>query len=68
MVGGAVGGFLTYLFSLAAPGMGITFIPGLLLYIGDFGAMFQYIIVIIVSMAVSFLLVRAQKSAILEEI
>lgn len=68
MVGGAVGGFLTYLFSLAAPGMGITFIPGLLLYIGDFGAMFQYIIVIIVSMAVSFLLVRAQKNAILEEI
>ena len=68
MVGGAVGGFLTYLFSLAAPGMGITFIPGLLLYIGDFGAMLQYIIVIVVAMAVSFLLVRAQSKQILEEL
>ena len=68
MVGGAVGGFLTYLFSLAAPGMGITFIPGLLLYIGDFGAMLQYVIVILISMAVSFVLVRAQSKQILEEL
>lgn len=68
MVGGAVGGLLTYLFSLAAPGMGITFIPGLLLYVGDFGAMLQYIIVILAAMAVSFLLVRLQSKQIIAEV
>lgn len=31
-VGGAVGGLVTYIFQLTASGMGITFIPGLLLY------------------------------------
>ena len=68
MVGGAVGGLITYFFNLAATGMGITFIPGLLLYISDLGALVQYIIVILAAMAVSFLLVRVQSKQILEEI
>ena len=41
VIGGAVGGFVTYLFQLAAPGMGITFVPGLLLYTGNMGALGQ---------------------------
>lgn len=67
MIGGAIGGLVTYIFNLTATGMGITFIPGLLLYVGEFGALFQYLIVILVAMAVSFILVRIQKSAILKE-
>ena len=68
MVGGALGGFITYLFNLAAPGMGITFIPGLLLYIGNNSAMLQYLIVIVVAFATSFVLVQAQRKAIISEI
>lgn len=68
MVGGAVGGLLTYIFSLAATGMGITFIPGLLLYVGDFSGMFQYVVVILASAAVSFIVVQTQRKYILEEI
>lgn len=67
VVGGAAGGFVTYLFQLAAPGMGITFVPGLLLYTGDMGALVQYLIVIAVSFAVGFAVVFAQQRVIKEE-
>lgn len=67
LIGGAVGGLLTYLFQLAAPGMGITFIPGLLLYTGNMGSLVQYLMVIAVSFAVGFGLVFAQKRIIEKE-
>lgn len=67
LIGGAVGGLLTYLFQLAAPGMGITFIPGLLLYTGNMGSLVQYLMVIAVSFAVGFALVFAQKRIIEKE-
>lgn len=66
MAAGAVGGFATYLFGLTSTGMGITFLPGLLLYTGDLTAMIQYIIVTIISFAIGFGLVRIQGNAIRE--
>ena len=68
IVAGAVGGFLIYLFDLAATGMGITFIPGLLLYTSSLSALTQYIIVILASFLVGFILVRLQGKAIHEEV
>lgn len=68
IVAGAVGGFLIYLFDLAATGMGITFIPGLLLYTSSLSALTQYIIVILASFLVGFILVRLQGKAIREEV
>lgn len=68
MVGGAVGGLFTYIFNLAAPGMGITFIPGLLLYVGDLGGLVQYLIITAIAFAVGFILVRLQGKQIREEI
>ncbi|WP_017470586.1 PTS transporter subunit EIIC [Amphibacillus jilinensis] len=68
MIGGAVGGLLTYILGLTATGMGITFIPGLLLYTNSFTALLQYLLVIAVSFAVSFLLVRVQSKSIKNEI
>jgi len=68
MVGGAIGGLLTYLFNLAATGMGITFIPGLLLYVGDLSGLIQYVIVIAAAFTVSFFLVRTQAKYIREEV
>lgn len=68
MLGGAVGGLMTYIFQLAATGMGITFIPGLLLYTGDFGAMVKYIIVILVSFAVGFIAVQIQRNKLSQEL
>lgn len=68
MLGGAVGGLITYLFNLAATGMGITFLPGLLLYVGDFSGFIQYLIVIIVSGVVGFTCVQAQRGAIIKEL
>ena len=68
IVAGAVGGFLVYLFDLAATGMGITFIPGLLLYTSSLSALTQYIIVILASFLVGFILVRLQGKAIREEV
>lgn len=68
MVGGAVGGLLTYVFNLTAPGMGITFIPGLLLYTGSMVALFQYVVVILAAFAVGFFVVRVQGKAIRDEI
>ncbi|WP_430611367.1 PTS transporter subunit EIIC [Enterococcus sp. DIV0876] len=68
MIGGAVGGFMTYVFQLAATGMGITFIPGLLLYTGDLSAMLKYIAVIIVAFAVGFVCVQIQRGRITKEV
>ena len=68
IVAGAVGGFLIYLFDLAATGMGITFIPGLLLYTSSLTALTQYIIVSLAAFVVGFILVRLQGKAIREEV
>lgn len=68
MIGGAIGGLLTYVLNLAAPGMGITFIPGLLLYVGNSTSFIQYLLVIAVSFAVGFGLVRAQGERIRTEL
>jgi len=68
IIGGAIGGLLTYIFNLAATGMGITFIPGLLLYVGDMSGFIRYLIVIAVSFAVGFILVQTQGKYIREEI
>ncbi|GAA0356003.1 hypothetical protein GCM10008932_06230 [Alkalibacterium iburiense] len=68
MIGGAVGGFVTYLFGLAATGLGITFIPGILLYTHSIAALIQYIIVIAAAFAVAFVLVRVQSKPIKEEL
>lgn len=66
MVAGAIGGLVIYLLGLTSTGMGITFIPGLLLYTGDVTAMLQYILVIIISFVVGFFLVRVQGNTIRE--
>ncbi|SDC28191.1 PTS system, sucrose-specific IIC component [Pelagirhabdus alkalitolerans] len=68
MIGGAAGGLLTYIFGLAGSGLGITFIPGLLLYTHSIAAFIQYFIVIALAFGVSFVLVRAQAKAIREEV
>lgn len=68
MVGGAVGGLVTYIFGLSATGMGITFLPGLLLYTNSFAAMLQYIIVIAAAFATAFIGVRLQAKKISEQI
>ncbi|WP_347861056.1 PTS transporter subunit EIIC [Salimicrobium sp. PL1-032A] len=52
-LGGAVGGGLASNLGIAAAGTGSTMLPGLLLYIG--GGFFQYILVILVALATSFL-------------
>ena len=58
MIGGAVGGFVTYILGVSPAGMGITFIPGLLLYTQSFGAMFGYLMVILSAFATAFILTR----------
>lgn len=68
LIAGGAGGLLTYIFNLAASGMGITFIPGLLLYAGDLTGLIQYIIVALTSFAIGFALVRAQGKQIIGEI
>ncbi|WP_273835179.1 PTS transporter subunit EIIC [Guptibacillus sedimenti] len=52
-LGGAVGGGFASILGIAAAGTGSTMLPGLLLYIGD--GFFQYILVILVALATSFL-------------
>lgn len=52
-LGGAVGGGLASLLGIAAAGTGSSMIPGMLLYIG--GGLPQYILVIIVALATSFI-------------
>lgn len=64
MAAGAIGGLVTYLFDLAATGMGITFIPGLLLYTGSFSSLIQYLIVILISFALGIVFVRLQAKTI----
>ena len=68
MIGGAVGGFVTYLLGVKATGMGITFIPGLLLYTDSFMNMLFYLIVIAVAFSVGFVLVRLQSKKVSEDI
>ncbi len=68
MIGGAAGGLVTSLLGLAGTGMGITFVPGLLLYTSSFWMLAQYLIVIAVAFAVGFVLVRVQSQSIKKEI
>jgi PTS system sucrose-specific IIC component len=68
MVGGAVGGFVTYLLGIKATGMGITFIPGLLLYTDNFVNILFYLLVIAVAFSVGFVLVRLQSKKVSEDI
>ena len=68
MIGGAAGGLLTSILGLAATGMGITFVPGLLLYTASAWTFIQYILVIAVSFAVAFILVRLQAKTIKEDL
>ena len=51
-VGGAAGGAVSSLLGLAGTGMGITVLPGMLLYMN--GQIFQYIIVNLIAFAVGF--------------
>jgi len=68
MAGGALGGFVTYILGLKATGMGITFIPGLLLYTGSSSSLIQYVIVIAVAFVTGFTLVKIQSRKIASEI
>lgn len=68
IVGGAVGGLVTYILGLAATGMGITFIPGLLLYTSSLVSLLQYLLVIAVAFVVGFVLVKVQSRAIQAEL
>lgn len=68
VAGGAVGGLVTYLLNLSATGMGITFIPGLLLYTNSLNSLLSYLAVIVAAFLVAFLLVRSQGRAIREEL
>lgn len=68
MLGGAAGGLVTYIFGLSATGMGITFIPGLLLYTNSFSSMIQYLLVIAASFITAFVVVRIQSKRISEDI
>ncbi|GEM01602.1 PTS system, sucrose-specific IIC component [Halolactibacillus halophilus] len=66
MIAGAIGGFVTYLLGIKATGMGITFIPGLLLY-GGVDLLF-YLLVIAIAFGVGFVLVRLQSKKISEDL
>lgn len=68
IIGGAVGGLVTYIFGLTATGMGITFIPGLLLYTSSLASMIQYLLVIAAAFGTGFLAVRVQARRISEDI
>ncbi|WP_346024404.1 PTS transporter subunit EIIC, partial [Alkalibacterium indicireducens] len=54
LIGGAIGGLLAALFGLQATGIGITLIPGMLLYLD--GQLFLYILVMLISIASGFIL------------
>jgi len=58
MIGGAVGGLVTYILDISATGMGITFIPGILLYSQSFSAVLGYLTVIASAFATAFVLTR----------
>lgn len=66
MFGGAAGGLVTSIFNLRANGLGITFIPGILLYTDSVLHVIQYLIVIAVAFAVGFLFVRLQSKQVKE--
>lgn len=68
MIGGAAGGFMVSIFGLAASGVGITFIPGILLYTYSIAALIQYIVVIAVAFSVAFVMVRLQSKQISAEL
>lgn len=67
MIGGAVGGLMVSIFGLKATGLGITFIPGILLYTDSVAHIIQYLVVIAVAFAVSFVLVRLQAKQVRAE-
>lgn len=58
MVGGAVGGLVTYVLNISATGMGITFIPGILLYSHSLTAVLGYLTVIASAFVTAFMLTR----------
>lgn len=58
MAGGAVGGLVTYLLGISATGMGITFIPGVLLYSQSLTSVLGYLTVIASAFATAFCLTR----------
>lgn len=68
MIGGAAGGFLVYVFGLSATGVGITFLPGMLLYTESIATIVQYFAVIALAFAVSFTVVKLQSKKIKEEL
>lgn len=65
MSGGAVGGMVAYLFNVSASGMGITFIPGMLLYTSSMMDFLMYLAVIASAFSTSFILTRI-KNPVLE--
>lgn len=68
VVGGAVAGLMAYFLNLSATGMGITFLPGLLLYTAQAASVVKYLSVIATAFVVAFLCVRAQAKAIRQEL
>lgn len=68
VVGGAVAGLMAYFLNLSATGMGITFLPGLLLYTDQVASVVKYLSVIATAFVVAFLCVRAQAKAIRQEL
>lgn len=68
VVGGAVAGLMAYFLNLSATGMGITFLPGLLLYTAQVASVVKYLSVIATAFVVAFLCVRAQAKAIRQEL
>lgn len=68
IIGGAVGGLVTYIFGLKATGMGIIFIPGLLLYTNSGSALVQYLIVIAAAFISAFVMVRIQSKKVSAEL
>lgn len=58
MIGGAVGGLITFLLKVAPAGMGITFIPGFLLYTESMYSMMTYFLVIAGAFITGFILTR----------
>lgn len=58
MIGGGVGGLVTYILNVAPNGMGVTFIPGLLYYTSSIGSFLGYIAVIVSSFVVGFIITR----------
>ncbi|WP_407334257.1 PTS transporter subunit EIIC [Enterovibrio sp. 27052020O] len=58
MIGGSVGGMVAYIFNVSASGMGITFIPGMLLYTSSVMDLLMYLAVIASAFCTSFVLTR----------